>query len=178
MLNVLLFLISTLAMSQTYPDPQLTPGVVDSSVTVKQLCTPGYTSSVRLVTEKMKITVFNLYGIPLTERSGYEVDHFISLEIGGKNDIANLWPQRWKPIPGAREKDVVETWLHRQLCKGQCHLEDDCGIYPPYSSMAQACGSVKVICNGSTNDRMTLSQVQNAIRIDWYAVYQAIKRFK
>lgn len=112
------------ASGQTYPDPKLTPGVVDPSVTVQKLCTPGYTASIRLVTTATKKTVMARYGLPWADHSLYEIDHFISLELGGKNDVMNLWPQRWKPEPGAREKDVVETWLHRQVCTGKITLAE------------------------------------------------------
>lgn len=101
-----------------YPDPVLTPGDADPTATVKNLCTPGYTASIRHVTEAMKRQVLDRYGIPWADHAAYEVDHWYSLEIGGSNSLANLWPQRWKPEPGARQKDVVETAAHRAICKG------------------------------------------------------------
>lgn len=105
--------------AQTYPNPKLTPGVVDQAATVKDLCTPGYTAKIRLVTDATKRQVLASYGLAWESRGQYEIDHFISLELGGKNDAANLWPQRWSPKPGAREKDIVETWFHRQICAGK-----------------------------------------------------------
>lgn len=96
------------------PDTRLTPGVSDSSATLKNLCTPGYTASIRFVSDKTKTLVFKRYGIP-RDGAKYEVDHLISLALGGKNDIENLWPENW---PEARQKDVVETWLHRKMCAG------------------------------------------------------------
>jgi hypothetical protein len=51
------------------------------------------------------------------------VDHLISLELGGSNDIKNLWPQPYYPRPGAHEKDVLENWLHRQVCVGNITIE-------------------------------------------------------
>lgn len=108
-----------LAVAISIPQPELTPGVVDSSVTIKQLCTPGYTARVRHVTGATKREVFIRYGIA-QDGAKYEVDHFVSLEIGGLNDISNLWPQPWVD---ARRKDVVETWLHRQLCAGKMTLK-------------------------------------------------------
>lgn len=108
-----------LAVAVSVPDPSLTPGAVNPNVTVAQLCTPGYTAKIRHVTEATKREVFMRYGIA-QDGAKYEVDHFISLEIGGLNDIANLWPQPW---PEARKKDVVETWLHRQICAGKISLK-------------------------------------------------------
>ncbi|MBC7420577.1 MAG: hypothetical protein H7328_07610 [Bdellovibrio sp.] len=77
-----------------YPDSKYTPGATFINLTEKQLCTPGYTATVRNVTNKEARQVFVNYGIEakyLTkERGNYEVDHFISLELGGSNDVANL----------------------------------------------------------------------------------------
>ena len=55
----------------------------------------------------------------------YEEDHFISLELGGSpTDPRNLWPEPYLPKPGAKEKDIVENYLHRQVCSGTMTLED------------------------------------------------------
>lgn len=109
------------------PNKTLTPGAIDPRVTqanIEQtICVPGYTATVRNVTVATKRKVFEEYGLDYANHSGdYEVDHFVSLEIGGLNDLSNLWPQRYAPKPGAREKDVVETHLHRVICKGQMSL--------------------------------------------------------
>ena len=45
------------------------------------------------------------------------MDHFIPLELGGSNDIANLWPEPATPTPGFHEKDKVEIALHNEVCK-------------------------------------------------------------
>ena len=49
---------------------------------------------------------------------GYEVDHFIPLEIGGSNDITNLWTEPATPTPGFHQKDQFENFEHDQVCKG------------------------------------------------------------
>jgi hypothetical protein len=117
-----------------YPDKTLTPGVIDPNVTVEQLCTHGYTATIRNVSQATKHRVFEEYNIPLSESSKYEVDHLMSLENGGLNDILNLWPEPYCPVGndplvsqcwGAREKDRVETALHRWLCRGEISLKDD-----------------------------------------------------
>jgi hypothetical protein len=56
------------------------------------------------------------YGIAERTTGEYEVDHLVPLEIGGGNDIANLWPQAAAPPPGFHEKDRVENYLHDQVC--------------------------------------------------------------
>ena len=44
------------------------------------------------------------------------------LEIGGSNDIANLWPEAAAPRPGFHEKDQVENYLRAQVCAGTMGL--------------------------------------------------------
>ena len=47
----------------------------------------------------------------------FEVDHLISLELGGSNDMKNLWPQSYDTKPwNAHVKDKLETRLHREIC--------------------------------------------------------------
>jgi len=53
----------------------------------------------------------------------YEVDHFIPLELGGSNDIKNLWLEPAEPKPGFHEKDIVENCLHYQVCFGNESLQ-------------------------------------------------------
>lgn len=107
-----------------FPDHSLTPGAVFAEVTEAQVCTVGYTKTVRDVPISVKKKVFALYGIPWEEHANYEVDHYISLELGGSNEIANLWPEPYNPRPGARQKDVVENYLHRQVCDGKMSLKE------------------------------------------------------
>src|SRR5579871_1292713 len=75
------------------PNPKLTPGEAFATVTTAEVCTPGYAKSVRSVSNKVKTQVYRAYGI-LHHKSGeYEVDHLISLELGGDNGIRNLWTE-------------------------------------------------------------------------------------
>ena len=105
------------------PDKGCTPGAVFSQVAKDQICTPGYSKNVRNVPVAIKDEVYREYGI-LTHTSGtYEVDHLISLELGGSNDIANLWPEPADPTPGFRQKDKVENYLHDQVCQGKMDLK-------------------------------------------------------
>ena len=48
----------------------------------------------------------------------YEVDHFIPLEIGGSNDLTNLWLEPASPTPGFHQKDQLENFEHGQVCNG------------------------------------------------------------
>lgn len=103
--------------NQTLPDRTCSPGAVlttDTSV----ICVSGYTKTVRDVPTSEKERVFAEYGIPWAEHSGYEVDHIISLELGGSNDISNLFPESYSIRYGARVKDTFENYLHKQVCGG------------------------------------------------------------
>lgn len=100
-----------------YPDPNLTPGDTFPGVTAKEVCVSGYTKTVRNVSSEEKAAVFQRYAIP-DVAGKYEVDHFVSLELGGSNDVKNLWPEPYEPLPGARQKDTVENALHAEVCNG------------------------------------------------------------
>jgi len=104
------------SINGTLPDFSCTPGDV-FNVTAEQVCTPGYSSSVRDVSQELKNRVYAEYGIASHMPYEYEIDHFIALELGGSNDIKNLWPQPGEPRPGYREKIKVDNFLHNQVCK-------------------------------------------------------------
>jgi hypothetical protein len=104
------------------PDSGCTPGFT-LPVTAAQVCVSGYSKSVRNVTTKTKNAVFAEYGITSHPTGAYEVDHLISLELGGSNDIKNLFPEAASPTPGFHEKDKVENYLHSQVCLGKISLK-------------------------------------------------------
>lgn len=103
-------------------DLNATPGAA-TGTTKAQLCSSEFrTGQVRNVSEALKRRVYAEYGA--IEKKGIccEVDHLISLELGGSNDIKNLWPQPYAPGPGAHEKDALENYLHREVCSGAISL--------------------------------------------------------
>ncbi len=105
------------------PDSACTPGAIFPDATKDKICVPGYSSSVRNVPSAEKDQVYAEYGVASHEPGQYEVDHLISLELGGSNDIANLWPEPASPTPGFHEKDKVENYLHDQVCSGAMSLQ-------------------------------------------------------
>jgi hypothetical protein len=107
-----------------YPDLACTPGAVFTNVTKDDVCKSGYSSGVRDVPISEKDQVYAEYGIAHHTTGQYEVDHFVSLEIGGSNDISNLWPEAANPTPGFHQKDKVENYLHSQVCDGSMSLHD------------------------------------------------------
>ena len=105
------------------PNPKLTPGAV-LPVSAVEFCVPGYSKKVRSVPERVKRQVYAEYGITHHGRGEFEVDHLISLELGGSNSIKNLWPQSYKTSPwNARVKDALEDRLHAMVCSGELPLE-------------------------------------------------------
>lgn len=103
------------------PDPSCTPGAIDPAVTQanihETICAPGYSAKVRPPTS---------YTTPLKRRSmleyqqngqppsAFELDHLISLELGGApRDPDNLWPE---PGGTPNSKDHVENELLRRVC--------------------------------------------------------------
>jgi hypothetical protein len=108
------------------PDLKLTPGKANPILTKELICSPTFrTGPYRNVPVSEKKKVAALYGIDYeATRQHVEYDHLISLELGGSNDVENIWPEFYLPVPGAHEKDKVENWLHRQVCAGDIQLED------------------------------------------------------
>ncbi len=104
-------------------DTACTPGAVFTTATKDKICQSGYSSSVRDVPTREKDQVYAEYGISHHTTGQYEVDHLVSLELGGSNDIANLWPEAASPKPGFHEKDKVENYLHSQVCSGAVSLQ-------------------------------------------------------
>lgn len=107
-----------IARLNIYPDESLTPGDI-FDVTKDQICVKGYSSTVRNVTLTTKKLVYQEYNVSYPQPTGaYEVDHFIPLELGGSNDVKNLWLEPANPVPGFHEKDIVENYLHSEVCSG------------------------------------------------------------
>jgi|WetSurMetagenome_2_1015567.scaffolds.fasta_scaffold132341_3 hypothetical protein len=105
-----------------YPNNTLTPGAIMSS-NVSEICVSGYSASVRNVSQSTKDAVYKLYKLSPDQPTGaFQIDHLINLANGGSNDITNLWPQPCSPKPGCHEKDVLENYLHRQVCSGEMEL--------------------------------------------------------
>jgi hypothetical protein len=104
------------------PDTAKTPGAT-LDVTAADICVPGYSKKVRNVPAAVKRQAYALYGVRTHEPGEYEVDHLISLELGGSNSIRNLWPQSFRTHPwNARVKDALENELHRRVCAGTMEL--------------------------------------------------------
>ena len=108
------------------PNPRKTPGVANPIMTKAKLCAMKFTTrDERHVTEATKRQVYASYGMAKNKKPcPCEVDHLISLEIGGANNQRNLWPQSYITKPwNAHVKDTLENHLHRVVCSGQSSLK-------------------------------------------------------
>src|SRR5882724_4941468 len=119
-LIALLVAAPAMAAPPLLPNHKLTPGTA-TNLSADALCAKSFhTKDERLVTEKTKQLVYKEYGITARKPHEYEVDHLISLELGGSNDIHNLWPQSYVTKPwNAKVKDQLETRLHWMICHKQ-----------------------------------------------------------
>ena len=106
------------------PDRRCSPGAYYSALTKQAICSTGYrTDAIRNVPDSEKFAVEGEYGLtPGHYGSSLEIDHIVSLELGGSNDIANLFPEREYAHPGYRVKDKLENRLHAMVCAGQIDL--------------------------------------------------------
>ncbi len=123
------------------PDPACTPGVVDPEIVADpsgdhrvvdgvevNICAKGFTTRpFRRTTEAMKREVCAEYGAKdCPDPARGEVDHLVPLELGGKDDVRNLW---WQPAPSYHIKDhQVEDRLKPLVCAGRLTLRQaqDC----------------------------------------------------
>lgn len=99
--------------------PACTPGDVETT-DIKVVCGQS-TRERRSVPESVRHERFAAYGVPWEDRGQYELDHYVSLEIGGSNAAENLWPET---LTDAKRKDVVENSLHRLVCSGSMTVEE------------------------------------------------------
>lgn len=106
------------------PDPKVTPGATRPDATTQSVCHGGSTKKFRNTTSAMKANSYKAYGAVKVKGKCCEVDHLISLELGGADDPKNLWPEPYEPRPGAHEKDTVENFLHAEVCAGHLTLAE------------------------------------------------------
>jgi hypothetical protein len=119
-----LIVFATPAYSDT-PNPALTPGAINSAVTQANIgstiCSKGYATSVRNVSNAVKHQVYAEYHIGRSQQRRYVIDHLIPLEVGGANALANLWPELKSE---SKVKDKLENALHGDVCRGDLTLAD------------------------------------------------------
>jgi len=119
------------------PDPACTPGAVNPTITTDVLqdssfrtaCVRGHASS-----PADKNQTYVNYGISHPDHNTgqtqtCELDHLISLELGGADTVDNIWPQCGPDNVALSEryfkrKDSVENFLAKQVRDGKMSLAD------------------------------------------------------
>ena len=176
---------SKVGPSAIYPDFSRTPGAPNSDITqsniADNICKKGWsTTSVRpptSVTTPIKTQTMKAYGFT-DAPSHYELDHLISLQLGGCPDCPqNLWPEsygdadhpmtqvqrsKWNKshpgsseiLPGSLEKDMVENHIHDEVCFDipDAKMSSLHKKFPPTVSIS-------------------LQRGQEILATDWYACY-------
>ena len=92
-------------------------------VTLADIQVKGYSAKVRNVPVSVKREVYASYGIEHWNKGEYEIDHLISLSLGGSNSKKNLWPQSYRTEPwNAHTKDQLEYRLLSLVRSGKVDL--------------------------------------------------------
>lgn len=122
---LLVFLVASAAWGYPeYPDASRTPG---------DLCTESdsdfqeyrYSEQIpycrRSVSSGLKKTIYRDYGIDLSQKSQYTIDHLVPLSMGGSNSRENLWPEH-KAIKALRPN--LEYKVYLALRGGRIYQEE------------------------------------------------------
>jgi hypothetical protein len=104
------------------PDPRMTPGMTQP-LTQAELCSLDDQDAAPAIPRAVALKVFAAYGVTDPRPRAYELDYLIGPELGGTNDVRNLWPQPYRTVPwDAHAKDALEHDLHRRVCEGSLNL--------------------------------------------------------
>jgi putative zinc finger protein len=106
------------------PRPTLTPGAV-RTVNAAEVCGASLEEDqkVLVIPASVREEVFREYGMSAARPQYFEVDFLITPELGGSNDIRNLWPEPYRaPVWNAHVKDQLENKLRDMVCKGEIDL--------------------------------------------------------
>ena len=131
--QICIFILLSTVNINTYatniPNPVLSPGDT-IVVSLKVLCTPGYTKTLSAVSKSISNKVYTAYGMPKGNYTGYcsgqfgcRLDHIISKELGGSNSPRNLFPMPYTGNCNSRDKDALENKLHRLVCAKSITLD-------------------------------------------------------
>src|ERR1700688_1047000 len=106
------------------PDPVLTPGAVRTTSTA-DVCGDRSTRQYRHWSRARDDRILAEYGLPAGPHPDFEVDHLISLDLGGADCDANLWPEPRRSIEpewNAERKDRLEWHMADLVCSGKLDL--------------------------------------------------------
>jgi hypothetical protein len=93
------------------PNTRLTPGDV-AVHNVGDICRPFFSRRhPRRVSTQLKHSVYVRYFGGY--RRGYVIDHLVPRELGGADDLLNLWPE---PRSESKRKDAIENRAREEVC--------------------------------------------------------------
>lgn len=131
-LLVLGLMVAGWSWADDIPNLNITPGSSRAGLSKSKICSIKWGRDERHVTVSMKKQVFALYGytgyddprcVPAGKRR-CEIDHLVSRELGGADEIINLWPEAYGTSPwNAVLKDKLENRLHKEMCAGRITLK-------------------------------------------------------
>ena len=106
------------------PDRRCSPGAYYSRLTKSVICSPTFrTSNYRNVPVSEKHADEQEYGLaPRPYGSTLEIDHIVSLELGGSNSVANLFPKRRRQARATTSRTGSRTNCTTSSCSGQIGL--------------------------------------------------------
>jgi hypothetical protein len=106
------------------PDRRCSPGAYYSRLTTAVVCSGSFrTSTIRNVPQSEKFQVESEYGMaPAYYGYSIEIDHIVPLELGGSNNIANLFPEPGSGKANYHLKDELENKLRDLVCAGAMSL--------------------------------------------------------
>jgi hypothetical protein len=107
------------------PNRALTPGMT-RQVELRDVCREGDDDLDPAVPVQRKEAVFREYGISLDHAGDdFQVDYLISPQLGGTDDVRNLWPQSYKETTwNAAAKDELERHLSQLVCERKITLQE------------------------------------------------------
>jgi hypothetical protein len=129
----------TFRMSAGYPlpDPACTPGAINPTVNLSILKGGKFKTSCErdaATTSKKKQTTYGTYVIKKPaqntgQKQSCELDHLVSLELGGADTLDNIWPQCGPAgvkltMRYFKVKDGVENYLAAKVKAGDISLKD------------------------------------------------------
>jgi hypothetical protein len=122
------------ANGQALPDKSCTPGAADAEVIAAGLgnpgnlkgtiCTPGWTPSADALGQELAPVLRAAqaaYNVRVPTGGSVLLDHLVPLDLGGSNDVSNLWPMPMEP--GIQNmKANTDATVNKAVCAGTVGL--------------------------------------------------------
>jgi len=107
------------------PDPSCTPGVINKTVTLSVLKRPAFkTACIRdkASSAHAKAVTYDWYYVqhPVNNTGSHqtcELDHLVSLELGGADTLDNIWPQCGPPGVALNDRFFKMKEIGRASCR-------------------------------------------------------------